>query len=262
VHVAAPESTAIAQFGAVQHRDSRVGDVAVSLGAECGMTDSMPVLDRGMVRLVDSMGSDLSVVRAARVSTGSRPEDASKGEERDAKLIRYLLKHDHGTPFEHNAFTFYIKAPVFIERQWLRHRIGSFNEISGRYTEYEPEFYVPDHARGQASSNKQGSVPAEDPRLDQLLGEAVRSTVDHAFGQYQMLLQEGIAREIARLVLPLNLYTEWYWTVNARSLMNFLRLRTADDAQLEMREYARAVELVWSERMPLTYAAWQDRLKG
>lgn len=221
------------------------------------MTDALDVLDRGQVRLIDAMGSDLSVVRAARVSTGSRPEDASKGEERDAKLIRYLLKHEHGTPFEHNAFTFYVKAPVFVERQWLRHRIGSFNEISGRYTEYEPEFYVPARARAQAKSNKQGSVPADDGQLDELLDGAVRSTVDHAFGRYQELLERGVARELARIVLPLNLYTEWYWTVNARSLMNFLGLRTQDDAQLEIREYAHAVETIWSERMPVTHAAWR-----
>lgn len=221
------------------------------------MTDAVQVLDRGEVRLIDGMGSDLSVVRAARVSTGSRPEDASKGEERDAKLIRYLLKHEHGTPFEHNAFTFYVKAPVFVERQWLRHRIGSFNEISGRYTEYEPEFYVPERARLAARSNKQGSVAADDPRLDELLQEAVRSTVEHAFGRYRELLERGVARELARIVLPLNLYTEWYWTVNARSLMNFLALRTQEDAQLEIRQYAQAVETIWSERMPVTHAAWR-----
>jgi thymidylate synthase (FAD) len=226
------------------------------------MTDALDVLDKGQVRLIDSMGNDLSVVRAARVSTGSRPEDASKGEERDAKLIRYLLKHDHGTPFEHNAFTFYVKAPVFVERQWLRHRIGSFNEISGRYTEYEPEFYVPDRARAQAKRNKQGSVPAEDGELDAALDEAVRSTVDHAFGRYQALLERGVARELARIVLPMNLYTEWYWTVNARSLMNFLALRTQEDAQLEIREYARAVETIWSERMPVTHAAWRETFDG
>lgn len=225
-----------------------------------GMIESLPVLDKGRVRLVDSMGSDLSVVRAARVSTGSRPEDASKGAERDAKLIRYLLKHEHGTPFEHNAFTFYIKAPVFVERQWLRHRIGSFNEISGRYTEYEPEFYVPEHARAQAVRNKQGSLPADDALLDELLGNAVRSTIEYAFTQYKHLLGEGIARELARLVLPINLYTEWYWTVNARSLMNFLALRTNEDAQLEMREYAQAIEGLWSERMPVTHAAWREGL--
>jgi thymidylate synthase (FAD) len=227
--------------------------------AECRpMTDALAILDRGQVRLIDAMGNDLSVVRAARVSTGSRPEDASKGEERDAKLIRYLLKHDHGTPFEHNAFTFYVKAPVFVERQWLRHRIGSFNEISGRYTEYEPEFYVPAQARAQARRNKQGSVPAADGQLDGVLDAAVRSTIDHAFGRYQELLEQGVARELARIVLPMNLYTEWYWTVNARSLMNFLALRTQEDAQLEIREYARAVETIWSERMPVTHAAWRE----
>jgi thymidylate synthase (FAD) len=226
------------------------------------MTDALAVLDRGQVRLIEAMGTDLSVVRAARVSTGSRPEDASKGEDRDTKLIRYLLKHDHGTPFEHNAFTFYVKAPVFVERQWLRHRIGSFNEISGRYTEYEPEFYVPAHARSQAKSNRQGSVAAEDDALDSTLDAAVRSTIEHAFGQYRQLLAGGVARELARIVLPLNLYTEWYWTVNARSLMNFLRLRTQEDAQLEIREYANAVETLWSERMPVTHAAWRAALEG
>jgi thymidylate synthase (FAD) len=226
------------------------------------MTDALTVLDRGQVRLIEAMGTDLSVVRAARVSTGSRPEDASKGEDRDAKLIRYLLKHDHGTPFEHNAFTFYVKAPVFVERQWLRHRIGSFNEISGRYTEYEPEFYVPAHARSQAKSNRQGSVAAEDDALDSTLDAAVRSTIEHAFGQYRQLLADGVARELARIVLPLNLFTEWYWTVNARSLMNFLRLRTQEDAQLEIRQYANAVETLWSERMPVTHAAWRAALEA
>jgi thymidylate synthase (FAD) len=224
------------------------------------MTDSLLVLDHGEVRLIDSMGSDLSVVRAARVSTGITPEAARKGAEKDAKLIRYMLRHAHGTPFEHNAFTFFVKAPIFVERQWLRHRIGSFNEISGRYAEYEPEFYVPEQARVQAASNKQASEPANSDFLDGFMQSAVEHQSADAYNKYLDLLGQGIAREQARIILPLNLYTQFYWTVNARSLMNFLRLRTADDAQLEMRAYADAAEYLWSERMPMTHAAWREGL--
>lgn len=226
------------------------------------MTTSLHVLDKGEVTLIDSMGSDLSVVRAARVSTGSAPEAASKGADKDAHLIRYLLMHDHGTPFEHNAFTFYVKAPIFVERQWLRHRIGSFNEISGRYTEYEPEFYVPEEARKQAASNKQASEPAHSDFLDGFMQGAIERQSQAAFDKYLDLLSQGIAREQARIILPQNLYTEFYWTVNARSLMNFLRLRTAPDAQLEMQAYANAVEALWHERMPVTHAAWRASLQA
>lgn len=214
------------------------------------------VLDKGFVKLVNSTGGDLSVVAAARVSNGLGPEEASKGEESDSKLINYLMKHRHGSPFEHNLFTFYIKCPLFVAREWQRHRIGSYNELSGRYTEFKPEFYIPDLAREPGPTNKQGSQIIENPSAHKWLKVEVSKWSTAAYDEYKFLLNKGIAREMARMVLPLNLYTEFYWTVNARSLMNFLSLRLGEDAQWEIRQYAEAISLLFNDAMPITYASW------
>jgi thymidylate synthase (FAD) len=218
-----------------------------------------PVLDHGMVQLRGVLGGDHSVVGAARVSTKHGPDTASKGEESDAKLIRYLMTHGHGTPFEHCVFQWYVKAPIFVVREWQRHRMASFNEMSGRYAEFEPEFYMPQLPRVPDPGNKQSSVVPDDP--NNILRDNVWAAFEHVYAaaweEYQdMLHKGGVAREMARMVLPLNLYTSFWFTVNARSLMNFLMLRNAPDAQWEIREYARALEAHFEQLMPLTHAAF------
>jgi thymidylate synthase (FAD) len=220
------------------------------------------VLDKGIVELKSSMGGDLFVVAAARVSNGLTLEESSKGEDGDFKLIRYLMKHRHGTPFEHAVFTFYVKCPLFVRSEWHRHRIASYNEISGRYVQYDPEFYVPSEWRVPGATNKQGSSsPESSPQTDewnnQNLGVLTRATRD-AYASYLLLLDNGVAKEMARMILPLNLYTQFYFTVNARSLMNFLSLRNAEDAQYEIRQYAVALESIFLGLMPLTHRAWVE----
>lgn len=213
--------------------------------------DAAPVLDKGFVRLVDFMGGDQGVVDAARVSYGGK----SKGEEADRKLISYLLKHKHETPFEHSVFKFHISCPIFVMRQWIRHRMASYNEISARYTEVRDEFYVPQTWRAQDVKNKQGSVAA--PHLDNAaLTEKFEAQMKSAMACYKELLAAGVAREMARMVLPVNAYTEFYWTVNARSFMNFLTLRADVHAQWEIQQYAEALAGHFRDKMPWTYDAF------
>ncbi|HVE12905.1 MAG TPA: FAD-dependent thymidylate synthase [Elusimicrobiota bacterium] len=209
------------------------------------------VLDKGFVRLVESMGGDQGVVQAARVSYAG----TTKGDEKDKKLVEYLLKHQHLTPFEHALFKFHVKCPIFVARQWFRHRFAAYNEISFRYTETADEFYMPEAWRAQDLKNKQGSVAA--PQLDQkALSKSFAAAVDASFKVYKDMIAAGVAREMARMVLPVNLYTEFYWTVNARSLMNFLSLRADAHAQAEIQRYAEALAKVFAERMPWTNAAF------
>ncbi len=214
------------------------------------------VLDRGFVRLVDFMGGDEAVVRSARVSFGQ----GTKGEEKDRKLIGYLLRHGHETPFEQSVFQLHVKCPIFVARQWFRHRWSSFNEISGRYTVFdEGEFYVPDKKRVQEKVNKQGSVTAElSDEEHRAFGERIREETERAAAAYRKLLEEGTAKELARIVLPLNMYTQFYWSVNARSLMNFIRLRCDVHAQYEIRLYAEAIREIFREKMPWTAEAFED----
>ena len=218
------------------------------------MSDSrepVKVLDQGFVRLVDFMGGDQGVVDAARVSYGG----VSKGAEADKKLIAYLLTHDHGSPFEHSVFKFHIKAPIFVARQWFRHRMASYNEVSFRYTEVKDSFYMPSLWRGQDKKNKQSSTAAAE--LDQeALREMFKAHVDGALAAYKKMIAAGVAREMARMVLPVNLYTEFYWTVNARSLMNFVSLRADVHAQWEIQQYGEALARAFRETMPWTFEAF------
>jgi thymidylate synthase (FAD) len=217
--------------------------------------DQMNVLDKGFVRLVESMGGDVGVVEAARVSYGK----GSKGEEADKKLISYLLKHSHLTPFEHSLFKFHVSCPIFVARQWFRHRFAAYNEISFRYTEAKDEFYLPKTWRTQDVKNKQGSVST--PVLDHsAVSEKFAAQVDAALAAYRDLLKAGVAREMARMVLPVNLYTQFYWTVNARSLMNFLSLRADFHAQWEIQQYAEALALIFSREMPWTWEAFLEHV--
>ena len=209
------------------------------------------VLDKGFVRLVDFMGGDQGVVDAARVSYGG----ASKGAEADKRLIAYLLKHSHLTPFEHAVFKFHVSAPIFVASQWFRHRFAAYNEVSFRYTEVKDYFYMPEKWRAQDKKNKQGSIAAVE--LDQKALHAMFSSqVEAALASYKKMIEMGVAREMARMTLPVNLYTEFYWTVNARSLMNFLALRADGHAQLEIQAYAEALSGVFKETAPWTYEAF------
>ena len=210
----------------------------------------LKVLDKGFVRLEDHMGNDASVLRAARVSYGSE----STSEERDKKLISYLLAHDHGTPFEQNSFTFHIKAPILVFRQWHRTRIGvSYNELSARYTEMKDEFYIPKKWRTQDAKNKQGSVEANLP--DDILSKVLEKNSAQSYENYKWYIEQGVAREMARMVLPVNLYSEMYFTCNARSLMFFIRLRSDSHAQWETRQYSHAMAFLFREVMPWTFDA-------
>ncbi len=218
----------------------------------CERCGSYSVLDNGFVRLVDFMGGDGAVVQAARVSLGQ----GMKTPERDRRLINYLMEHEHGTPFEHSVFKFHIKCPIFVAREWFRHRMASYNEISQRYVEVQEEFYVPERLRKQSPKNKQASEFAEFENEEEIL-KTIREAYKGAFSVYRKLLNYGVARELARIVLPLGTYTQFYWTVNSRSLMNFLRLRMAEDAQYEIREYAKVIYLIFKEKMPWTAEAWE-----
>ncbi|MBI5243741.1 MAG: FAD-dependent thymidylate synthase [Elusimicrobia bacterium] len=212
---------------------------------------SIQVLDKGFVRLIERMGGDEAVVQAARVSFGQ----ASKGPESDRRLIDYLLEHGHHTPFEHSVFKFHVKCPIFVMRQWIRHRVASYNEISARYAEVKDEYYVPPAWRIQDLKNKQGSAAAR--KLDHAaLSAEYEAQVRAALAAYRRLLGSGVAREMARMVLPVSMYTQFYWTVNCRSLMNFINLRADAHAQSEMQAYAEAVAGVFAEKMPWTYAAF------
>lgn len=211
------------------------------------------VLDKGFVRLVDFIGGDMRAVEAARVSFNSQ----SKGEERDKKLLKYLIEHEHWTPFEHSVFQFHIKCPIFVARQWMRHRWGSYNEVSARYTEVKDEFYIPEKFRAQDTINKQGSVETDKLENEKLL-EIYRQSIELSFKNYKTLLENGVAREMARMVLPVSQYTQYYWTVNARSLLNFLKLRLDEHAQYEIREYAKVIAEIFKDKMPWTWQAFKE----
>ena len=214
-------------------------------------SEAVKVLDQGFVRLVDFMGGDQGVVDAARVSYGG----VSKGAEADKKLISYLLKHSHLTPFEHSVFKFHVSAPIFVARQWFRHRFAAYNEVSFRYTEVKDYFYMPSAWRGQDKKNKQGSTPAA--ALDQkALHAEFSKQVEAALACYKKMIEQGVAREMARMVLPVNLYTEFYWTVNARSLMNFVSLRADVHAQWEIQQYGEALARAFRDTMPWTFEAF------
>jgi thymidylate synthase (FAD) len=213
------------------------------------------VLDHGFVRLDAAMADDLSVVNAARVSFGRRKTEM---DEADEGLIRFLMRDRHGTPFEHNSFRFHIRAPIFVVREWMRHRISSFNEFSMRYARATDEFYVPepDDVRTQVGKPGAYSFDPVEPEVAERAREELQAVYEQAYAAYERLVELGVARELARCALPVGAYTEFYWTVNARALMNFVSLRSAETAQREIRRYAEAVEAFLAERMPVTHASF------
>lgn len=229
----------------------------------------MQVLDKGEIGLLNSMGTDETIASAAWVSYAKQAE--SHTDDDVSRLIRYLMKHKHGTPFEHVVFQFHVKAPIFVAREWFRHRIGSFNEVSGRYKTFEPEYYTPEQFRIKAKTNKQGSViPEESPDQSNWtvvedwnnnLIDLLTDGYERAYDTYTDLLAEGVANELARLIMPVGQYTEWWWTVNLRSLFNFMSLRSEETAQWEIRQYSYALEKIIEEIVPAAYKAWIDNGK-
>jgi thymidylate synthase (FAD) len=176
----------------------------------------------------------------------------------DGGLIRFLMRERHGTPFEHNAFRFHIRAPIFVAREWFRHRVGSFNEFSMRYAKATDDFYIPEAEDVRTQVGKPGAYSFEPVRDDvaERTRDELRRVYETAFAAYEQLVELGVARELARAALPVGAYTEFYWTVNARALMNFLSLRNSEMAQREIRRYAEACERFFAEKMPVTYDAF------
>jgi thymidylate synthase (FAD) len=216
---------------------------------------SIPVLDHGFVRLDDAMADDLSVVNGARVSFAKHKTEM---DDSDGGLIRFLMRERHGTPFEHNAFRFHIRAPIFVAREWFRHRVGSFNEFSMRYAKATDDFYLPAAEDVRTQVGKPGAYSFE-PLPDEVAEttrEELQQVYEAAYAAYERLVELGVARELARAALPVGAYTEFYWTVNARALMNFLSLRNSETAQREIRRYAEACERFLAEQMPITYEAF------
>ena len=234
--------------------------------------EPVPVLDHGFVRVVDYMGDDAAITQAARVSYGR----GTKKLREDAGLIRYLLRHRHSTPFEMCEIKFHVKLPIFVARQWIRHRTANVNEYSGRYSVLDREFYIPapEHLAAQSASNRQGrgSVLEGDEAAEVL--ELMKRGAARAYGDYEHMLNQdeagnpldperrGLARELARISLPINIYTQWYWKVDLHNLMNFLSLRADPHAQYEIRAYADVMIEMLKRWVPVTYQAFQDYVAG
>ncbi|MBC6438359.1 MAG: FAD-dependent thymidylate synthase [Rhodobacteraceae bacterium] len=231
----------------------------VGSGLEAHLHKAVPVLDHGFVKVVDYMGDDASIVQAARVSYG----EGTKKTRDDEGLIRYLMRHAHTTPFEMCDIRFHVKAPIFVARQWMRHRTASVNEVSGRYSVLKTDCYIPDpeHLGTQSKTNKQGRgddiLNEEDAdRVITRIKDAGRNC-DETYGQ--MLHPDvDLSRELARIVLPLNTYTEWYWKIDLHNLFHFLQLRLDEHAQYEIRVYAEAIALVIKGWVPLAWKAFED----
>ncbi len=239
---------------------------------EAILYEAIPVLDHGFIRVVDYMGDDSSVVQAARVSYGKGTKKVST----DAGLIKYLMRHWHSTPFEMCEIKYHVKLPIFIARQWIRHRTANVNEYSARYSILDKEFYLPasEHLASQSQNNRQG-------RGDILKGDQAKQVLDllkkdaeQTYNNYETMLNErydgsvidknkvGLARELARMNLTLNTYTQWYWKTDLLNLMNFLRLRADEHAQYEIRAYATAMLDTLKKWVPTTYEAFMDYRVG
>jgi len=217
----------------------------------------LEVFDHGFVRLDAVMADDLSVVNSARVSFAARSDEM---DQRNRGLVRFLMRQRHGTPFEHNSLRFHIRTPIFVAREWFRHRMGSFNEESARYHKLSDDFYVPERDAIRTQVGKPGAYTFE-PVDDELATETIaifKDTYEELYRKYDDLVEKGVAKEVARALLPFGIYTQFYWTLNARSLMNFLSLRNSPEAQYEIRVYAEAIERLWSETMPVTHESFVE----
>ena len=216
--------------------------------------DVVEVLDHGFVALDGVLASDLAVVNGARVSFNQASQTLS---ERDEGLIRFLMRDRHGSPFEHGYFRFIVKAPLFVVREHHRHRAGhSYNEWSGRYSKMKAEFYVPDYVRTQTGKPGAYTFEPVEPSTREAAREEIERQSLEAFASYERMLELGVAKEVARSVLPLNMYTTYFWSCNPRSLMHFCSLRNSEAAQFEIREFAQAAESFLAREMPVTHAAF------
>ena len=237
---------------------------AVSEGMERHLYEAVPVLDHGFVRVIDYMGDDAAIVQAARVSYGR----GTKSVTNDAGLIRYLMRHWHSTPFEMCEVKLHVKLPIFVARQWIRHRMANVNEYSARYSILDREFYVPEPSAlaAQSTSNAQGRGEVLQGAEAEAALRMLREGPARAFDDYEALLSEdgqaGLARELARTVLPASTYTQWYWKTDLHNLLNFLRLRADPHAQMEIRAYADAIGAMVADWVPLTWAAHLDYRTG
>jgi thymidylate synthase (FAD) len=227
--------------------------------AEKILDKKFKVLDKGFVRLVDYLGSDERIVEAARVSYGKGTKTVSD----DARLINRLMRDDHTSPFEQVIFTFHVKLPIFVARQWIRHRTAHVNEISGRYSVMGSEFYVPKKSdiAFQNPDNKQGrSEDTVDTWLQNDVLESLQAGQEESYKRYEWLLSQNIARELSRVALPLSLYTEWYWQIDLHNLFRFLRLRLDAHAQLEIRAYAKVMMELCKIVCPIAFAAFEEHV--
>ncbi len=219
-----------------------------------------PVLDHGLVRVIDYMGDDDAIVQAARVSYGAGTKKAQD----DNSLIRYLMRHWHSTPFEMCEIKFHVKLPVFVARQWIRHRTANVNEYSARYSILDKEFYIPDpeNLAAQSKVNNQGRGAVLEAEEAQKVLEILRNDSDRSYTNYEHLLSSdnkpGLARELARMNLPTNIYTQWYWKTDLHNLFNFLRLRADKHAQYEIRVYAEIISDIVQKWVPKAYQAFLD----
>ena len=234
--------------------------------------EAIPILDHGFIRVVDYMGDDTSIVQAARVSYGKGTKKVST----DAGLIKYLMRHWHSTPFEMCEIKYHVKLPIFIARQWIRHRTANVNEYSARYSILDKEFYLPktENLAAQSQSNRQGRGDVLQGDQAKKVLELLKNDAEQTYNNYEMMLNErydgsvinekeiGLARELARMNLTLNTYTQWYWKTDLLNLMNFLRLRADHHAQYEIRTYADAMLDTLKKWVPITYEAFMDYRVG
>ena len=237
---------------------------ATAEGAERHLYTAHPILDHGFIRLIDYMGDDAAIVQAARVSYGA----GTKHVQNDEGLIRYLMRHWHSTPFEMCEIKLHVKLPVFVARQWIRHRTANVNEYSARYSILDREFYIPapEHLAAQSVVNNQGRGDVLSGEESARVLELLKSDANRAYDHYEAMLsqdgQQGLARELARMNLRDNIYTQWYWKVDLHNLFHFLRLRADPHAQYEIRVYAEAIAKVVADWVPLAYAAFEDYRMG
>ena len=237
---------------------------AVSEGMEAHLYRAHEVLDHGFIRVIDYMGDDAAIVQAARVSYGA----GTKHVQNDEGLIRYLMRHWHSTPFEMCEIKLHVKLPVFVARQWIRHRTANVNEYSARYSILDREFYIPqpEQLAAQSVVNNQGRgevlTGAESARVLEIL----KRDAAQCYDDYEAMLsqdgQQGLARELARMNLPMNIYTQWYWKVDLHNLFHFLRLRADAHAQYEIRVYAEAIAATVKDWVPLAFSAFEDYRMG
>jgi thymidylate synthase (FAD) len=251
-----------------QHSTRRVTAPAL----EKILYEAIPILDHGLIRVVDYMGNDSSIVQAARVSYGKGTKKVST----DSGLIKYLMRHWHSTPFEMCEIKYHVKLPIFIARQWIRHRTANVNEYSARYSILDKEFYLPakEHLAAQSKSNRQGRGDVLEGEQAKQVLDLLKNDAEKTYSNYETMLNErydgkiidekkiGLARELARMNLTLNTYTQWYWKTDLLNLMNFLRLRADDHAQYEITAYAKVMLDTLKRWVPITYEAFMDYRVG